>query len=259
MAISRQTVRPYEVIVVDNNSTDNTVGIANKFPFVTILHERRQGVVHARSKGFNAANGGIIGRIDADSRIDPDWVEATQKILSNEAFAAVTGSVRYEKISLAGVLSWADTALRIFLSRAMKPEVALQGANMAIRRSVWLQIRGGLCHQAGLHEDFDLSLHIARTSHLALFSPSLKSSIQLRQAGTGWFHFAQYFWACPMTYLRHNRLSGLYIVPFAALVILSYPILHLLHVSYSAERRKQFWGGASGVKRWRVNPATHVD
>src|SRR5688572_27451257 len=66
-AIARQTVKPVEVIVVDNNSTDGTVEVAGRYPFVTVLHEWRQGVVHARDCGFDAAKGDIIGRIDAET------------------------------------------------------------------------------------------------------------------------------------------------------------------------------------------------
>src|SRR5487761_1699776 len=72
-AISNLEVMPYEVIVVDNNSTDNTVAIANLYDFVTVAHESRQGVVHARTKGFNLAKGDIIARIDADSVLPYDW------------------------------------------------------------------------------------------------------------------------------------------------------------------------------------------
>ncbi|HYH36312.1 MAG TPA: glycosyltransferase family A protein, partial [Candidatus Saccharimonadales bacterium] len=62
-AIAGQTVVPHEVIVVDNNSTDDTRLVASRFDFVEILHEPRQGVVHARNRGFNAARGEIIARI----------------------------------------------------------------------------------------------------------------------------------------------------------------------------------------------------
>ena len=73
-SIAAQIDRPEEVIVVDNNSTDKTALIAQSYPFVTLLKEPRQGVVFARDKGFNAAKSQIIGRIDADSVLPPDWV-----------------------------------------------------------------------------------------------------------------------------------------------------------------------------------------
>jgi glycosyltransferase involved in cell wall biosynthesis len=68
-SIAAQTVTPLEVIVVDNNSTDATVSIARSFPFVRVITAKCQGVIHARNRGFNAARGEIIGRIDADTRL----------------------------------------------------------------------------------------------------------------------------------------------------------------------------------------------
>ena len=53
-SVARQTVRPSEVLLVDNNSTDGTLRLARQFDFVTILKQPRQGVVFARNAGFDA-------------------------------------------------------------------------------------------------------------------------------------------------------------------------------------------------------------
>src|ERR1700740_396587 len=79
-AIARLRPQPFEVIVVDNNSTDNSAAIARSYPFVTVISETRQGVVHARSRGFDAASGDIIGRIDADTLVDPDWTKQIESV-----------------------------------------------------------------------------------------------------------------------------------------------------------------------------------
>src|SRR5687767_1835934 len=73
-AVAAQTVRPFEVIVVDNNSTDTTVAIARSYSFVAVMHESQQGIVYARNAGFNAARGDIIARIDADTHLSPNWI-----------------------------------------------------------------------------------------------------------------------------------------------------------------------------------------
>lgn len=258
-AIAGQTSAPYEVLLVDNNSTDDTVAIANKFAFVTILHAQRQGVVHARTTGFNAARGDVIGRIDADTRVARDWVQTIQHLFETEDVAAFTGSVRYENILLARPLGWADSAVRTILSIAMSRDTGLQGANMAIRTKVWHELKGNLCHKAGLHEDFDLSLHLAKTRHRAKYARSLRATLQLRQAGSSWAEYANYFWAWPMTYLDHRRLTGLYILPFAVCVIVAYPLIHLLYVGFSSKRRHLYLHRVGALEQSRVNPATFVD
>src|SRR5438309_1400799 len=81
-AIARQTSRPFEVIVVDNNSSDDTVPIARHYGFVRLIHEKRQGVVHARTAGFNAARGDIIARIDGDTILPENWVASCKEVFA---------------------------------------------------------------------------------------------------------------------------------------------------------------------------------
>src|SRR5579885_2506952 len=74
-AVAAQTVRPFEVIVVDNNSSDATAEVARSYSFVRVVREPRQGLAFARDAGFDAARGELIGRIDADTLLPPNWVE----------------------------------------------------------------------------------------------------------------------------------------------------------------------------------------
>src|SRR5439155_13059242 len=63
----------YEVIVVNDGSTDGSGTIAERYPFRTI-HTANQGVSAARNVGVQAATGEIIAYIDSDARADPDWL-----------------------------------------------------------------------------------------------------------------------------------------------------------------------------------------
>src|SRR4051812_24373156 len=89
-SIANQAVTPDEVIVVNNNSNDGTAAIARSFDFVRLLSEPRQGVVHARNRGFNAAHGDIIGRIDADTLLPRNWVSQVQSIFNDPTVDAVS-------------------------------------------------------------------------------------------------------------------------------------------------------------------------
>ena len=108
-AIAAQTEVPDEVIVVDNNSTDRTVEIANSYPFVTIMNESTQGIVFARNRGFNATTTDIIGRIDADSVLPIDWVTRVKAYYAEpEHFAsyAYTGGGFFYNKPLPSVSAW---------------------------------------------------------------------------------------------------------------------------------------------------------
>lgn len=70
-----QSFTRFELILVDNNSTDESLNIAKQFEKndcrITIENEKQQGVRHAMNKGLSLTNFDLIARIDADD----EWYE----------------------------------------------------------------------------------------------------------------------------------------------------------------------------------------
>lgn len=259
-AIAEQTVTPLEVIVVDNNSTDASRSVAESFPFVRLLSETKQGVVHARSRGFNAARGTIIGRIDADTIIDPDWVENVEKIFADPAVDAVSGSVSYYDVSAPKLAERFDIFFRQRLANRLGDEVFLYGANMAIRRSVWRRVRMSLCQAGGLHEDFDLAIHAEELGANVTFNRELRANVSLRRFESGLREFWHYACLSPRTYARHGRTSQRYMYPIITIVMLTYWFIWLNHQVYNPETGTLSLRRVFGVTpEVRVNPATFVD
>lgn len=163
-AIESQTVKPFEVIVVDNNCTDKTISIAKSFSFVKVLQESNQGRTFARNAGFSAARGDLIGRIDADSVIAKDWVEQVVASfnrdsqlygLSGMGYSSPLPFVRHPKTSL-----WTRTYYWFVRSSFRTP--TMWGATMAIRRQAWKIVQDELAtNDNEVHEDQDLSLCMA--------------------------------------------------------------------------------------------------
>ena len=78
----------WEVIIVDNNSTDNTDEVvtqtAKNFPVpLRYLHEPEQGRSAALNTGIKAALGEIIATTDDDVRLNPDWLRNAEIALQN--------------------------------------------------------------------------------------------------------------------------------------------------------------------------------
>ena len=81
--------RLYEVMVVNNNSTDDTQQVidyfAQQYPNIRSIQELQQGLSYARNRGWKEARGGYVAYIDDDARSNPNWCD---RIL--QAFETVT-------------------------------------------------------------------------------------------------------------------------------------------------------------------------
>lgn len=64
----------YEVLLVDNGSTDRTRAIAEEYEGVRLLTEEEEGSYAARNRALQVARGSIIAFTDADCAVDPDWL-----------------------------------------------------------------------------------------------------------------------------------------------------------------------------------------
>lgn len=90
-AVKNQHYRgKYEIIVVNNNSTDATENIAKSFE-VRVVQEKRRGVVYAKQTGCMLARGRIIVVLDADNVPPPHWLQTIETLLRDASLAAVTG------------------------------------------------------------------------------------------------------------------------------------------------------------------------
>ena len=80
----------YEVIVVDDGSTDDTARIASAFD-VRLIRTENGGLSRARNVGIEAATGEIIAFTDGDARPDADWLTYLAHGLRSDEFVAVGG------------------------------------------------------------------------------------------------------------------------------------------------------------------------
>jgi len=81
----------YEVILVDDGSTDDTPGIARSFPSVRCLRQDNHGLSVARNTGIAAATGEIVAFTDSDCRADEDWLYHLVGALLNSEFVGIGG------------------------------------------------------------------------------------------------------------------------------------------------------------------------
>lgn len=260
LAISRQIDPAYEVIVVDNNSTDGSANIALRYPFVRLLKEPKQGVVHARNQGFDAARGDIIGRIDADTIVPSNWTAMLRTIFEDKSIDAVSGAVTYHELPSREALSKIDLFFRIRLAESMGDEVFLYGANMALRTSLWQAVRDKICSKRGLHEDLDIAIHAHEVGATVIFDKELVVEVSLRRFNTGFRDYWEYIWLSPLTYAKHGRISQRHMYGIVSLVLVFHWVIKLAYRSYDQEtEQSSIRNILISADPIRTNPATFVE
>lgn len=183
----------YEVVVVDNNSTDRTrevvESLAARHPRLRYVFEQRQGLSHARNAGIARAGGELIAFTDDDVRAAPDWVANIRRAFdSHPEVDFVGGKVlpRWEREPPAWLSSdiWSaplalvDAGDEPFYSNAGRA-FFFPGANFAFRREVFERV--GLFapdfqrvkNNIGSVEDSEFLLRVWRAGMQGLYAPDV--------------------------------------------------------------------------------------
>ena len=91
-SLTRLNYLDYEVILVDDGSTDESFAIASLFPTVrTIRHPENRGLSQARNTGILAARGEVVAFTDSDCRADEDWLFYLMNDLTRSGCAGMGG------------------------------------------------------------------------------------------------------------------------------------------------------------------------
>ncbi|MGH7753130.1 MAG: glycosyltransferase family 2 protein, partial [Gemmatimonadales bacterium] len=152
--LTRQRYPDYEIVVVDDASTDGTAGILKEFPGVCIVQNtENRGPAFSRNRGIEASGGELLVLLDADCEVDdPSWLERHAWLQAARPGAIVGGGIAgigegmiaradsychwFTNIPYAKkrAVSQATTRRRVRFSRH------LVTTNMSLTRQVWLAV-----------------------------------------------------------------------------------------------------------------------
>ncbi len=225
-ALMPQISKGDEVIVIDNNSADNTIDIAKGFKGVRVLTETQQGQIFAQRTGLMAAKNDLVARIDADTIVADNWlITIKARFSSAQAPDALSGpgysyDTRFSyPARLMGFVTFTT-------NRFISGFYPLWGSNFAIKKSVWLDVASASHDRRELWEDFELGILLHDHGYKAAYEPALSvgysarsvfqlslwrsMAYQLRAPRTYWAHG---YWAVAVASVVERSIIGLGAVP----------------------------------------------
>jgi glycosyltransferase involved in cell wall biosynthesis len=208
-SVAAQVEKPFEVIVVDNNSADKTIEIARRYPFVRVVQESQQGRVYARNAGFAAARGDVLGRIDADAVLPPNWTAQVTAYFNRPGAmrSAWTGGPLFYNVRFPRVVSGIYDALAFGFNWFLAGHPTLWGSNMAIPKVVWEEVQHDVCLRNDVHEDLDLAIHVHRHGHPIVYDRHTKVRVQLRRVRSSRRELWGYLQWWPRTLRVHGLIT----------------------------------------------------
>ncbi len=159
----------HEILIVDNNSTDDTVGVVREYP-VTLLHQRSvQTSYAARNTGISQCRGDIVAFTDADCIADPLWLRMLVRPFRDSAVAGVRGRVlSVQPSTRVEEFTASIDPLRV---QYLGDYLSMITANVAYRREI-LSLLEGFRGNLATGADVDLGMRIQeRTDCRVVYAP----------------------------------------------------------------------------------------
>lgn len=173
-SLDRLNYPDYEVILVDDGSTDATPSIAATFSGIRSLrHVRNQGLGVARNTGIEAATGEVVAFTDSDCRADEDWLYYLIGDLLRSPFTGIGGHNFLppdDSPTAAAVMVSPGGPAHVMLNDRVAEHIP--GCNMAFYRWSLQEIGGfdAIYRRAG--DDVDICWRLQQRGYRIGFSPS---------------------------------------------------------------------------------------
>ncbi len=219
-----------EIIVVDGCSKDATVKIAQKYAVKVISAPLNAPASY--NFAMKMVSNDVLGFIDADAKVEKEWLNKLVTHLDDPQVAGVSGSIEtWNKEN-----AWARSIgydLKNRYARLKKYVVRVATMNLLLKKRV-IETVGGFDENLPSQYDTDLGFRITSRGYKILFEPSAKCYHFNRSTVSGYFRQQlQYGKNTTKLYLKHGNLIkgdeitdfGMNIQPFLILAIIAFFLL----------------------------------
>ena len=183
---------PYEIVLVDNNSEDNTFKIAKSFAVRAVL-EKVRGRSYARQRGAIMATGKYLAFTEADCEVPHDWIQTIYDYYQiNPNIIGFAGCYTFKNSTpLMKKLVPLSMAITSFLYKLIYGNHTFRGTNFTVQKKILLQA-GGFNHEAVPFDDVELGLRAGKLGPIK-YNPKIKVLTSDRRIKNRFFTFCLEF------------------------------------------------------------------
>ncbi len=131
----------YEVIMVDNNSSDGSAEIVRRYPGIKLLSEGLQGDFAARNRGLAAAKGNLLAFTDSNCAPEKDWLRGIAAAMLDPSLGIVLGRVQFacDSPPLSMMAAYESEKTAYILSSRNKEIYVGCTSNMTVRKALFVR------------------------------------------------------------------------------------------------------------------------
>jgi glycosyltransferase involved in cell wall biosynthesis len=159
----------FEILLIDNRSTDSSAAIAASYPQPILLEEPTPGAYAARNAGIRRARAPLVAFTDADCVPDPNWLHSIRQGMEDPEIGMLLGHCRYPadaSLALRLLGAYENAKTEYVIGRCPSQNQFAYANNMAVRSSVFDEV--------GLFEEWERAADSELLHRMAVRRPDLR-------------------------------------------------------------------------------------